>query len=213
MAGPEGGAGAKTCCPAARSSPARRTCSPATAGAETQTWSPSVRVFSTMATASAPSGKGAPVMIRSASPGPTGLRGACPAASVPITVNRAGRSAFGTGRIGGPDRVAVHGRVVERRHVLGRGHRLRQDQAQGGVEFGEAGRFGRQAWTTSAWASSRGIMAGRTVLRGRRGRAGPDRVVRGPTPPSPAGNRACCRRRSGRARRCSRRPARRRGAA
>ncbi len=65
------------------------------AGADTQTWSPSLRVVSTMATASAPSGKGAPVMIRSASPGPTGARGACPAARVPITVNRDGSAGAG----------------------------------------------------------------------------------------------------------------------
>ena len=104
---------------------------PAAAGADTQTWSPSLRVVSTMATASAPSGKGAPVMMRSASPGPTGRAGACPAARVPITVNRAGWSALAVGHVGGPHRVAVHGRVGERRHVLGRGHRLGQHQPDG----------------------------------------------------------------------------------
>ncbi len=47
-----------------------------------------------MAMASAPAGKGAPVMIRTASPGPTGVRGAAPAATVPTTRSRAGLSAL-----------------------------------------------------------------------------------------------------------------------
>ena len=80
-------------------------------------------------------------MIRSASPGPTGARGACPAARVPITVNRAGRVGAGAGHISGPHRVAVHRRVGERRHVLGRGHRLGQDQAQGVVDVTSARRL------------------------------------------------------------------------
>ena len=109
---------AKTSWPAAMSSPARRTCSPAGAGAEIQTWSPSLRVFSTMATASAPSGKGAPVMIRSASPGPTGPCGSLrrrPACRSPSS--GPGSAGAGAGHVGGPHGVAVHGRVGERGHV------------------------------------------------------------------------------------------------
>ena len=59
----------------------------------TQTWSPSLVVISTMTMASAPAGSGAPVMIRIASPGPDrGGRRLSPAARVPTTSRRAGRS-------------------------------------------------------------------------------------------------------------------------
>src|SRR5439155_991297 len=58
----------------------------------TRTASPSRSVYSTITTASAPSGIGAPVMIRMASPSPTGCSGARPAGSSPATARRTGAS-------------------------------------------------------------------------------------------------------------------------
>ena len=56
------------------------------------------RVFSTMQTASAPSGNGAPVMIRTACPGPTVPSNRWPAATEPITWSRAGAAAVSAAR-------------------------------------------------------------------------------------------------------------------
>jgi hypothetical protein len=49
-------------------------------------------VSSTWTTASAPGGTGAPVAMRTAMPGSTGVSGAAPAATSPITVSRTGPS-------------------------------------------------------------------------------------------------------------------------
>ena len=56
----------------------------------------------------------------------------------PGGLGRAGR-----GHVRGPHRVAVHGRIGERRHVLGRGHRLGQHQPDGVTDLHHPGRFGR----------------------------------------------------------------------
>ncbi len=85
------------------------------------TWSPSTRVRSTMTTASAPSGMGAPVMIRIASPGPTATVGARPAGRSPTTRNDAGR----VGRAHG---VPVHSRVGEGRNRFARDDVLREHE-------------------------------------------------------------------------------------
>ena len=79
---------------------------------------PSLRVFSTMATASAPAGKGAPghdpERLARARPR---CRAPRPRPGSPITVQPHRVVGAGAGRIGGPHRVAVHRRVGERRHV------------------------------------------------------------------------------------------------
>ena len=103
-----------TVSPTATSPPARRTCSPSWAPS-TVTWSPAVAVRSTITTASAPSGIGAPVMMRIASPGPTGIVGAAPGGQLTDDA-RTGRRAC----VGGPHRVAVHTCVRERRNRFGR---------------------------------------------------------------------------------------------
>ena len=79
--------GSKTILPTSRSSPARRTWLPTGTLTSATTWPPpsSARVRSTMITASAPGGMGAPVMIRTAWPGPTATSGALPAANVSTT--------------------------------------------------------------------------------------------------------------------------------
>ena len=72
---------------------------------------PAERTFSWMAMVSAPSGTGAPVKMRTASPAPTLPGYSFPAAAMPVTVSRAG-----TWRdIGGAHRIAVHRRSRERR--------------------------------------------------------------------------------------------------
>jgi len=82
--------------PTARSPPAARTWSPGLAALRMATTSPSpppsTDVSSTITMASAPSGAGAPVMIRMASPGPTGTVGAFPAGSSATTRRRTGAS-------------------------------------------------------------------------------------------------------------------------
>ena len=73
-------------------------------------------------------------MIRSASPGPTEASGALPGGQG-ADDPQAGRTVgAGAGDVGRPHRVAVHRRVGERRHVVRRGHRLGQHQAEGLVE-------------------------------------------------------------------------------
>ena len=60
---------------------------------------------------SAPSGTGAPVKMRTASPAPTRPKKGCPAANSPITVSSRGACATSASAHG----IAVHGRGVERR--------------------------------------------------------------------------------------------------
>ena len=79
-------------------------------------------VSSTITMASAPGGTGAPVMIRIASPGPTGVVGAAPAASVPTTRSSHRRVGAASADLHG---VAVDRGVGERRDVLGRRDRPR----------------------------------------------------------------------------------------
>ena len=83
------------------SSPAARTWSPTWAGFSIVTDRPSssARVSSTITTASAPSGIGAPVMIRTAFPAPTvNAAASAPAARVPVTSRRTGASAVSCAR-------------------------------------------------------------------------------------------------------------------
>src|SRR5438034_3398918 len=79
-----------TRCPTSRSPPAGRTWSPTCAACRMSTLAPEDCVRSTITTASAPAGIGAPVMMRIASPGPTATAGATPAASSPTTCSVAG---------------------------------------------------------------------------------------------------------------------------
>ena len=67
--------GSNTTSPASTSPPAARTCSPSLAASTIDPVAGSARVRSTITIASAPSGIGAPVMMRIASPGPTGIVG------------------------------------------------------------------------------------------------------------------------------------------
>ena len=62
------------------------------------TVSPSRRAVSCIATASAPSGNGAPVKMRAASPDPSRPSNGLPAADSPTTVSRAGAHAASAAR-------------------------------------------------------------------------------------------------------------------
>ncbi len=74
----------------------------------TEAPSPSESVSSTMTMASAPGGMGAPVMIRAASPGPTGLsRPDIPAATVPTTFRVTGASATSAARTANPSMAVL----------------------------------------------------------------------------------------------------------
>ena len=88
-------------------------------------------VSSTGTTASAPSGIGAPVMIRSAWPTGRTWRVVSPAATSPATGSTTGRSRAGAGELGRAHGVPVHGRVVEARQVDGGHDVVRQHQAEG----------------------------------------------------------------------------------
>ena len=77
--------------PAVTSDPAARIAAPLGTDAEMRTCdAPTRSVSSTITIASAPVGIGAPVMMRIASPAPTVIVGAAPAASSPITRNSHG---------------------------------------------------------------------------------------------------------------------------
>jgi hypothetical protein len=82
------------------SSPAWRTASPAATLRPIRTrWPPSSdSVSSTITTASAPGGNGAPVMMRTARPGSTGIDGGAPAAIVPATSSSTGTPATSAAR-------------------------------------------------------------------------------------------------------------------
>jgi len=68
-------------------------------------------------------------MMRIASPGPTGVLGARSAGAAPDAPVRL-RVGGGPGGVGGAHRVAVHPRVRERRHRVGRDDLRRENTAQ-----------------------------------------------------------------------------------
>ncbi|MEY9148061.1 hypothetical protein ABIF00_006045 [Bradyrhizobium elkanii] len=84
--------------PARKSTPAWRMCRPTLAASVIVMWSPSTAVSSWMITASAPLGITPPVKIRTASPAPTVRPNGRPAATSPITLSRAFRSAASAAR-------------------------------------------------------------------------------------------------------------------
>ena len=77
---------------------------PAATASRTRIASPSRSAFSWIRTASAPSGTGAPVKMRTASPGPSAPAKRSPARDMPTTLSRAPDC-----RLGGAHGVAVHG--------------------------------------------------------------------------------------------------------
>jgi len=118
--GPSTVSAGNTTCPAAMSSPAARTLTPTATGLRTSTLvavaapmasrpdRPSqASVSSTITTASAPGGSGAPVRIRTASPGPTGGSGGDPAGMVPTTVKVTGAAATSAARTAKPSTAVL----------------------------------------------------------------------------------------------------------
>ena len=87
------------------------------------------RVSSTITTASAPAGIGAPVAISLHVPGVDGLRRHLAGEDLLDAAQRRRRVARGAGGVGGAHGVAVHGRARERRHVGG--ERRRRAPARG----------------------------------------------------------------------------------
>ena len=156
--------------PAVKSSPLGRTnLAGAAALADHDARRPPPRRSPGSTMASAPSGSGAPVKIRTASPGPTAPRKPRPAALAPITRKRAGRR----GDIGGAHGVAVHGgggegRLRPQRRDVARRACARRRHASGTV-------LGRERLPRSpargASASSTGEQAHGAV----RPRTGPER--------------------------------------
>ncbi len=101
--------------PRRTSSPARRMFWPCAASTKMATRPPSFRVSSIRTTASAPSGTGAPVMIRAACPGPIGFVGMAPAGISSTTSRRTGFPGDAPRISSAAEGVAVHRRVVLRR--------------------------------------------------------------------------------------------------
>ena len=133
---------------------------PAVTAAVSRTFSRSRRSdSSTITTASAPGGIGAPVMMRMAWPLDSGVAGGgAPAGSSPTTVNSAG----GDDRVGGDHGIAVDRAVGERRYVLGGGDVVGEDEADRICERrSQPGASGEQASITTRWASARLIMGSR----------------------------------------------------
>ena len=115
-AGPRRAPRGKTTSPTATSSPARRTLAPGLTASRTVSVSPAWLVSSTGTTVSTPGGRGAPVMILAASPGPTGSATWRPAGiSTDTRYDRAAGAELVTAQ-----RVAVHRGVVEGRDLLAR---------------------------------------------------------------------------------------------
>ncbi len=115
--------------PLRMSLPVRRIHSPGFGIFFTTTASPSVAQNSCITIASAPGGIGAPVKMRAAVPAARAAAPPQPAMMRCATFRRVS-GAFTSAR---RTRVAVHGAVVHRRHVHGRGLRLRQ-HAPGGLQ-------------------------------------------------------------------------------
>ena len=116
--------------------------SPGLRSRSAMTRSPSRRVCSIMITASAPSGMGAPVMISTASPGPTDP-------SMDFAGANFAFQAQSAWQIGGADRVAVAGRAGEGRIVAIGGDGFGKDPpgavegGAGSVDGADAPRAGR----------------------------------------------------------------------
>ena len=110
-----------------------------------------------MTIASAPSGIGAPVMIRIASPAPTGTVGACPAGRSPTTRSRTGSASDAPSVSAAPHRVPVHRGVRERRHRLAGDDGLGEHEPERVGERDGAGASTETDRRTSAWTSSSGI--------------------------------------------------------
>ena len=91
-AGPSGVPASSTRAPRFRSSPANRTLRPASRSSSTDTTAPAALVSSCRMTPSAPSGSGAPVKTRVASPAPMGRVGSAPARTSSSTLSRRGVS-------------------------------------------------------------------------------------------------------------------------
>ena len=125
-----------TVTPASRSPPARRTWSPAVAACRDRARRRRRRgaVRSTMTIASAPSGIGAPVMIRIASPGADGHGRRLAGRQLGDDREPHRRVLRRAGGVGGPHRVPVHRGVRERRHRLPGDDRLGEHEAESVVE-------------------------------------------------------------------------------
>ncbi len=173
-AGPSAVPGSKTRWPATTSPPASRMWSPLSAGWCTKTpSSPSRNVRSTMTIASAPSGIGAPVMIRIASPGPTGASArapprdprplaAAPAPRLSAPVVSAARTAYPSIAVfanGGTGSAATMGSAS-----------TRPSASASGTGFGASTDIDRR---TSACTSSSGITGGPYARRPAAARPGP----------------------------------------
>ncbi len=130
-----------TVCPARRSSPIRRTLSPASTSIVGITMSSSVVVRSTWTTASAPLGSIAPVEMRIASPGPT------------VAADGRAGARLADDRQPSPRRAGAHGKAIHRAVVEARDRvesRRRQRPGHGRAPRGarpprrRAGRSGRE---------------------------------------------------------------------
>ncbi len=112
---------------------------------------------STITIASAPSGIGAPVMIRIASPGPTATVGACPAGRSPTTRSDAGAPsdapAVSAARTAYPS-IAVFANGGTGSVATTASASTRPRASASGVGTGASTATDRR---TSAWTSSRGI--------------------------------------------------------
>ena len=113
--------------------------------------SPTGAVRSTITTASAPSGIGAPVMIRIASPGPTATVGAAPAARVPTTASSTGAPAVSAARTAKPSIAVLANGGICSSHTTGSATTHPSASASGT----DTGASGRIAPSTRARASSR----------------------------------------------------------
>ena len=116
--------------PARMSSPAGRRCMPERIAPSTTIVPSSTVVSSCWAIASAPSGTGAPVEMRTVVPGST----TTPAAGAGLRLADELQPRRAAGGVGGDDRVAVHRRGVERRHVVRRARVVGERAAERVVE-------------------------------------------------------------------------------
>ena len=144
-----------------------------------------------MTTASAPSGMGAPVKMRIASPARAGVGRV---AGRHLGDDRQPhRRPAARARVGSPHRVAVHGGVGERRHSLGRHHVAGEHQAQRrggdgseGIAPGEHVADGVvQGESTGAHPTAHGQAIGRRAPRRRKWNRGPRQRNCAPTPTFP----------------------------
>src|SRR5690606_22985720 len=143
--------------PGRRSSPGARTWSPGRASTSIRTARPpsSRSVRSTMTTASAPSGSGAPVKMRTASPGPSGRSAGCPAATSATTGSTTGAPAVSAARTAYPS-IAVLAKGGTASVATTSPARTSPAAAASGTVRGGSGSHPATTWAT---ASSRGITA------------------------------------------------------